>query len=430
MDFMKRLIILKFFESTKLVYWSVFILASSAGFLNYFKLYGFSLTNWIVLGILTIMITSFNFKSLSKIATVFTSHLLILFFLLYGVITTFFVQNGFQDKSSLQNLFVDVSFFIFLLFSTFNNLHDKYKTLNFLFLYLLAASFIIEVIELWFFGLTWGNNLTQKNNIFIDARSLSMVILLAIGWFLSVWVVKKRFFAFLASMLGVILIYLNLSRMALVIGICLILLAFAIRRFHDIRKEIIIFLSAISLFIFSAYFFDSPLQERYIGSTGIDTHKSHLISKFTNAGNVAIDTSGREWLWRDVYNSYSESYILGKGIGSAENVHHNNIFSTVSSVQPCNDHLRILHDFGLIGYFLLISQITIWLFLLIKSYQHGETLSKKVIYLNACFAIFSIGAIAISDNPFVYSYIMLPLSIIIGTSFNLMSQNNENSLHS
>lgn len=419
MVFMRFLTILELIKPAKLVYLSVFILSSAAGFLNYFKFFGLSLTNWIILGIVGIMIiASLNFTSLSKIITSIRPHVLILLFLLYGATSTSFIHDGFHDKYSLQNLFAYVLFFIFLLFSALNNIHNKYKILYYVFLYLLIASFIIQNIELWYFGLKWGDNLTPKTVMSVDARSLSMIILLFMGWFLSVWVVKKSFFTFLASTLGLILIYLSLSRMALLIGIFLVLLAFFIRRFHNIKKESIMFLSILMLFIFSAYFFDSPLQERYIGSTGIDTNKSNPVSEFTHARNITIDTSGREMLWMNVFHSYLESYLLGKGIGSAEKVNHGNTFSNFSSIQPCNDHLRVLHDFGLIGYFLLLSQIILWLFLLIKAYKYESSLTNKVIYLNACFAIFSVMAIAISDNPFIYSYVMLPLAVLIGTAFN------------
>lgn len=422
--------ILEFLKLDIITYVSIFILASSAGFLNYFKLFGFSLTNWVVFGILVIILVSLNFKNVFKIAPALIPHILILFFLLYGAITTLLIHNGFHDKSSLQNLFVYVLFFIFLLFSTFNQLRNSYKILNFLFLYLLAASFIIEVIELYYFGLRWGDNLTPKIGMFLDARSLSIGILLTIGWFLSIWIVKKSFFAFMSSILGIILIYINLSRMALIIGIFLITITFFIQRFRNIKKESLIFITTLLLFVFFTLILNSPLQERYIGSTGVDTHRAHPISKFTNVGNIAIDTSGREGLWKDVYNSYVESYIWGKGIGSAEKVNHSFAYSDTSSIQPCNDHLRVLHDFGSIGYLLLLSQVFVWIFLLIKSYSYEKSLSKKIIYLNACLAIFSIGAIAVSDNPFVYSYIMLPLAIIIGTSFNSIYYANENSLHS
>lgn len=411
--------------------WGVsFFLASSAGFLNNFKLFGFSLTNWIVLGILMMLIASLNFKNVFKMATALTPHLLILFFLLYGVITTLLLHNGFYSKSSVQNLFVYIVFFIILLFSTFNYLHEKYKVINFLFVYLLAVSFIIEVIELWYFGLRWGDNLTPKGAILIDARSLSMVILLTMGWFLSIWIVKKNLFAFMSSILGIILIYISLSRIALITGIFLITIAFFTQRFRNIKKESLVLITTLLLFIFSALIFNSPLQERYLGSTGVDTHKAHPISEFTNVGNLTIDSSGREKLWKDVYNSYAESYIWGKGIGSAEKVNHSFTYSSTSSLQPCNDHLRILHDFGLIGYLLLLSQVFLWIFLLIKAYWHEKSLSEKIIYLNACLAIFSIGVIAISDNPFVYSYVMLPLAIMVGTSFNSIYYANENSLHS
>lgn len=411
------------FKPPRLIYWSVFILASSAGFLNYFKINGFSTTNFFVLGITGLIIISLNFKNLSKLIISFKPHLFIFIFLIYGVIITRFFHDGFNDKSSIQNLFVYISFFIFLLFAIFKYVNNRYQVLYFAFLYLMVATLCIEIISLWYFGLRWGDNLTPKTEMFVDARSLSMVILLTAGWFLSIWTVKKEFFSFMASILGIILIYLSISRMALVIAIFLTLMAFFVHRLRSVLRELIIFISILILFVFSAYFFDSPLRERYIGSTGVNTTESHPISKFTHINNINIDTSGRELLWKNIFASYLESPFIGKGIGSAEKVNHENNFSNVNSIQPCNDHLRVLHDFGLIGYLLLISQIVIWLYLLIKAYITDSSLKNRVIYLNAAFAIFSIGALAMSDNPFIFSYIMLPLALIIGSAFNQIQEN-------
>jgi hypothetical protein len=60
---------------------------------------------------------------------------------------------------------------------------------------------------------------------------------------------------------------------------------------------------------------------------------------------------------------------------------------------------------------------------MIKTYIIDSSLTNRVIYLNATFAILSIGGLAVSDNPFIFSYVMLPLAIIIGSAFHQMREN-------
>lgn len=131
-------------------------------------------------------------------------------------------------------------------------------------------------------------------------------------------------------------------------------------------------------------------------------------------GSVAIDTKGRGVWWALLWQSFLQSPLLGHGPGSAQLPL---IASIDLYIQPHNDHLRLLHDFGIVGYALWWSSISHALYTIVRGSRltAATDRSQKILLTTAMLYIGAFIAVMITDNVLIYLPVAIPFAVLLGS---------------
>ncbi|WP_423816087.1 O-antigen ligase family protein [Salinibacter ruber] len=137
-------------------------------------------------------------------------------------------------------------------------------------------------------------------------------------------------------------------------------------------------------------------------------------------GSVAINTSGRIYMWQLTLESYMSSPWLGLGVDAppeilyARGQHH-----------PHNDYLRILHHLGATGlllWLLFYGRLMNRVWGAWKRLRHTLRESEHAQLFGTTFmAMVAAGLTMLTDNTIVYSFVMYPLALLIGSSIGVLS---------
>lgn len=198
---------------------------------------------------------------------------------------------------------------------------------------------------------------------------------------------------------------LSLSRTSTAVG--LFLLAFIVLRRQRgsgkparriSRALLMLVAAATSAYLLVVYY--APFRDRFLAGDN-----ALLI------GDVAISTQGRDKFW-GLLLSESTNEWLGHGIGAAAQA-INEQFPRMN--HPHNEYLRFLFDFGIIGASLFVAG---YLILMWRVFRRARR-TDHPLHWTALMALIGVGIVAITDNPFVYPFVMLPLGSLIGLSYAL-----------
>lgn len=201
---------------------------------------------------------------------------------------------------------------------------------------------------------------------------------------------------------------LSLSRTSTVIGLAF--LAFLVLRTQRanggqggggrIFKAMLMSASvAASAFALVVYY--TPFRDRFL--VGDDA---------LQVGDLNISTQGRARLWEVLLSNSSDGWLFGNGIGSASALIAERI---PGQSHPHNEYLRLFFDFGFIGVSLFALG---YLALMWRVFKNARRTDHPV-HWAAFIALLGISLIAITDNPFVYPFVMLPLGSLVGLSLAL-----------
>jgi O-antigen ligase len=191
----------------------------------------------------------------------------------------------------------------------------------------------------------------------------------------------------------------SLSRTATVIAI--LLLVFIVLRGRSggrlIRAALLLSVAAAGVVVL--WFSYAPFRERF-------TEGDNAVA----INGVLINTSGRTAIWDVLLRNMGNSPLFGHGAGSASTA----ISAVYPSVgHPHNDYIRILYDFGwpglcafLVGYIVLIGWVA----------RRAFGSPADAIHWSALIALIGIGLSALTDNAFVYPFVMFPLGVLVGLS--------------
>lgn len=231
---------------------------------------------------------------------------------------------------------------------------------------------------------------------FLGARPMAIVglVILAIvvpGKPENIWVKLAPF-----AMVGVLA--LSLSRTGTVIG--LLLLVFVVlrgRRGRRLVKSLVLLACAtVALVLMFRYY--QPFRDRFL-----------VGDEALQVGNLAISTQGRARFWEILLSNVDDQWLLGSGLGSAARL----IAAYVpTQSHPHNDYLRFYFEFGILGSGLFLLG---YLILIVRVAGNARE-SDHPVHWAATIALLAIGAVAITDNPFVYPFVMLPLASLAGFS--------------
>jgi O-antigen ligase len=232
-------------------------------------------------------------------------------------------------------------------------------------------------------------------------RSFALFALVVFGWALSRFRFERRC-GILAAMLFV-MILLSLSRGALGAATVMIVLAwFDMRSLISWIKAATLAVLALAAVLIAVYHVPELHHRFFSGDVQ------------TVAPGVALNTSGRESIWRPVWNDALKSPWIGHGPGTGDNLTaHLSGFAAgeTGAGNVHNDYLRMFHDYGLIGLFLWLATV---IGLLGGLYRATGTSGAGRWPWGAYLALVGITLEMIVDNPVIEVDVMAPLGILIG----------------
>ena len=237
----------------------------------------------------------------------------------------------------------------------------------------------------------------------LGVRTLAMggIVVLALvvpGTPRNVWM-KFAPFVVVAAMV------LSLSRTATIIG-CILLVFIVVREGKRSRVSYssrrfkalsVLLVSVMSLGLLVFYY--EPFRNRFlVGDNAFQV------------GDLSLSTMGRNKMW-DLMLSDPDMWMLGHGSGAAAQL----IYEHLGLVHPHNDYLRFYFDFGIIGLILfLVGYLT-----LATGIFRNARRTDHPLHWAAFIAMTGVGLLSVTDNCFVYGYVMAPLGSVIGLSLAL-----------
>ena len=237
-------------------------------------------------------------------------------------------------------------------------------------------------------------------------RSFALFALVVFGWALGRFRFERKC-GFLAAMLF-IMILLSLSRGALGAATVMVALAwFDIRSFSSWVKAATVAGLAVAALLFA------------VG------HVPELHNRFFSgdvqsvAPGIALNTSGRESIWRPVWNDALTSPWIGHGPGTGDSLTARLSGFAVGqggAGNVHNDYLRMFHDYGLIGLLLWIATVFV---LLGGLYRASGVSGAGRWQWGAYLALVGIALEMVVDNPVIEVDVMAPLGILIGIALGV-----------
>lgn len=137
-------------------------------------------------------------------------------------------------------------------------------------------------------------------------------------------------------------------------------------------------------------------------------------------GGLAVNTNGRREAWGYVWASARNNLVLGHGPGSASAVVERRMHGRLD--QPHNDYLRLLHDLGAVGLVLvaavaaLVGRSAAWAWRRLPQGHVARSAAATMVLTTG-----AVGLMMITDNPIVYSWVMVPLSVVLGGGYAIVT---------
>jgi O-antigen ligase len=240
----------------------------------------------------------------------------------------------------------------------------------------------------------------------IAARPFGLMCVVLVAWFMGGGLIGRRWAYWIVG-LAVLLTLLSLGRSALAAE--LVLIALARLDLRNFRGWLIgIGAAAVTLAVaLSAVFFYAPLHHRFFHG-----------DKATVAG-VTINVTGRDALWSANWGWFKQKPLIGWGAGASDRLTESLPFHGAG--HPHNDYLRILVDYGIVGFVLWMTAYLSLLRLTWRRWQEvrGTRVFEEQIHAAAFLVLVGIGLTMIVDNPLIELARMGPMGILVGLSLGL-----------
>jgi O-antigen ligase len=246
------------------------------------------------------------------------------------------------------------------------------------------------------------------NDKILSPRPFGLMGVVLVAWFLGGGLIGRRW-AYWVVAFAIGLTLLSLSRSALAAEFVL----FALARFNfgSFRGWMIaIGATAVTVALaLSAVFFYAPLHHRFFHG---DTQ---------TVGGVSINVTGRDALWSANWQWFKQRPIIGHGAGASDRM--TAALPGRGAGHPHNDYLRILVDYGIVGFVLWMTAYLSLLRLTWRRWQavRGTRVFAEQVHAAAFLVLIGIGLTMLVDNPLIELARMGPLGILVGMSLGLPS---------
>lgn len=175
-----------------------------------------------------------------------------------------------------------------------------------------------------------------------------------------------------------------------------------------ISKINMLFVRTISLFL---------LCVLVIGAISFTGEKNSGGDAAIEIGGYTINTSGRWYMWGIVSESVLDSPWFGHGRAIPDEMQGIERWG-----HPHNDYLRILHQLGITGFALWMIFIVANIYSSIKCARSTANINIRVLSRTTFFSLIGISIVMLTDNAIVYSYVIYPLSALIGFVLSVKKQ--------
>lgn len=316
------------------------------------------------------------------------------------------------DQNGFQNAFVYVLFAVQAILAG-TVLHCRRHTglavISTGFAVLDVMAIGLSVLNFGLFGLPTetGDDLAWL----IGPRAVALLAIAPLAWHLSGWS-HGRPGAGIRAVVWIVTVMASLSRTATAVALVAATFAFVAQAWTMPRRLVrqmpwLIATAGVASVLIAVY--AAQFHERFLeGYNNVEI------------GGVSISTSGRDSIWPVVIASAMHHPIVGSGLGSSQAAVLE--FDPEVVGHPHNDYLRVWHDGGAIGLVLLMLAFSTWLVALTRQWVaavregHG---SRPDLPFAAILALIGILLAAITDNGFVYGYVMGPAGVLTGAALGL-----------
>jgi hypothetical protein len=244
----------------------------------------------------------------------------------------------------------------------------------------------------------------------VNPRPFALYALTVVGVALGLWrgatgSKMKVALPLIWAAVTTITVALSMSRTALVCCVLLFPLAMLLSlNFRGVLMSIGTLASGAVLFVVAVLSY-KPLYDRFFA---YDASMS--------VGGVSVNASGRTKIWELLYRTIGDDWMFGKGMAASEII----IRSTFNGfiAQPHNDYLRYYYDTGAVG---LSLYLCFALSFFIKTFGNlRRSIQRRTpdypLHAAALLAFSAVSWSMLTDNSVCYSFVMLPLAIVMGCS--------------
>lgn len=200
-----------------------------------------------------------------------------------------------------------------------------------------------------------------------------------------------------------VLICLSLSRTAMAVGAILLVIQVSIRRGTIRVGRVLLFSSAAAVAFLWLILTVPVLQDRFSGG-----------DQALDVGGFTLSTQGRDVLWETVLDEVWTSPVIGHGTGAARRLIEARV---AGQTEPHNDFIRVLYDAGVVGLTLLIVGLAVVVVAGVRRSRDEQEPGRLRIY-GALAAVVAVILGSLTDNSLVYSFVMIPLALVVGLAFS------------
>ena len=201
----------------------------------------------------------------------------------------------------------------------------------------------------------------------------------------------------------VLAVFLSLSRTALVACLLLFPIGIALRlNRKSLVQAVVILVIATTVFVTAVNTY-APLHDRFFG---------YDRSSF---GGVDMNVSGRTKMWNVLFETLGNDWVFGKGIAASGNL-IDEFFPDIG--HPHNDFLRFYYDLGVVGLSMWLTFVFAFIWKTLRNLRRSirDAAGDYPVHLAAMMALIAVSGSMFTDNSVSYSFVMMPLAIVMGCS--------------